>query len=167
MSSFVLAQIDAAIELFVSLIEHGGGTPRYRSNHDWLTKLRGRAFNKVQAAAASLSKSDGIGAPEALQWRDDRQEGEDLELVGWRTRLIERADLDHGSSKTIQNNLAQNGGGGGGSIMSNTADSVDETFSVHDNLHPSMMVPSANVQTPNSTDGVVSPIFTLADTTPC
>lgn len=136
MSSFVLAQIDAAIELFVSLIEHGGGTARYRSNHDWLTKLRGRAFNKVQAAAASLSRSDGGGPQEAQQWRDDRQDGEDLELVGWRTRLIERADLDQQGSKAI--------------------DTVDETVSVHDNFQQSMMMPSASVQTPNSTDGVVS-----------
>jgi hypothetical protein len=93
MSSFALAQIDAAITLFASLIDNGGGTPRYRANLEWLKKLRARALESLQAAAAGPS-------PDYPQ--NINGVGEDEELVGWRTRLIERAGQSQYKSQTIR-----------------------------------------------------------------
>jgi hypothetical protein len=97
MSSFALTQIDAAIALFASLIEHGGGTPRYRANLEWLKKLRAKALASLQAAAAGPS-------PDIHQIMNGSQRGvgEDEELVGWRTRLIERAGQTQYKSQTIR-----------------------------------------------------------------
>ncbi|KAJ8113234.1 hypothetical protein OPT61_g4591 [Boeremia exigua] len=96
-SSFALTQIDAAINLFASLIENGGGTSRYRANLEWLKKLRARAFASLQAAAAGPS-------PDDPQHSNGSQSGfgEDEELVGWRTRLIERAGQSQYKSRTIR-----------------------------------------------------------------
>lgn len=96
MSSFALTQIDAAIALFTSLIENGGGTSRYRANLEWLKKLRTRALASLQAAAAGPSPDD----PQNLNGSQGGA-GED-ELVGWRTRLIERAGQSQYKSQTIR-----------------------------------------------------------------
>lgn len=95
MSSFAFTQIDAAITLFQSLIDNGGGTPRYRANLEWLKKLRARALASLQAAAAGPS-------PDDPQHINGSQGGEDEELVGWRTRLIERAGQSRPKSHTIR-----------------------------------------------------------------
>ncbi|KAM5344358.1 hypothetical protein ACJ41O_012895 [Fusarium nematophilum] len=89
MASFVLAQIDAAISLFTSLLQHGARTPRYKSNLQWLLNLRSRALSKISGAATSQRDGDG-----------HREHDEDVELLGWRTRLIERAG--QGRQKTIR-----------------------------------------------------------------
>lgn len=97
MSTFALTQIDAAIALFASLIAHGGGTPRYRANLEWLNKLRARALTSLQAVSAGPT-------PETSTDGNSNQTGigEDEELVGWRTRLIERAGQSQYKSQTIR-----------------------------------------------------------------
>lgn len=101
MASFVLAQIDAAIGLFTSLLQHGARTPRYKSNLQWLLNLRARARSKISEASAA-HKGDtqqATGESDArvnhenrdLEGNGHREQYEDVELLGWRTRLIERA----------------------------------------------------------------------------
>ncbi|KAF4556666.1 Fungal specific transcription factor domain-containing protein 57 [Elsinoe fawcettii] len=151
-SSFVLAQIDSAVALFNSLIEHGGGTSRYRANLAWLTKLRDRAMTKMQAAASGQRSDTHTGAS-ANQTDETQQENEDIELVGWRTRLIERAGHDHPSVKTIRNPAVPSG--------HHTAQTNSSTIR---NQHP-QYVPAANQHpaaagamnnmTPNSTDDLL------------
>jgi hypothetical protein len=97
MSTFVLKQIDATIDLFTSMIQQGGGTPRYKRNLEWLLKLRARAASKISAASKTqISSTQGV-------WRGDSEgdDGDDLELLGWRTRLIERADQARQTVSTI------------------------------------------------------------------
>ncbi|KAF2829606.1 hypothetical protein CC86DRAFT_285630 [Ophiobolus disseminans] len=137
MSSFALTQIDAAIALFASLIQHGGGTSRYRANLEWLKKLRARALASLQAAAAGPS-------PDIQQIMNGSQggAGEDEELVGWRTRLIERAGQTKYKSRTIRLSespntarlLAEGGGGqphlqGHGAWNDGTAASLADSVS--------------------------------------
>lgn len=100
LAGFVLAQLDAAITAFTSLLQHGGHTPRYKSNLRWLVNLRARAQSKITEA----SRRDGPqrdGDQERSSGSDGDGHGEhdeDVELLGWRTRLIERAG--QGSRKT-------------------------------------------------------------------
>ena len=105
MANFVLTQIDAAISLFTSLVQHGARTPRYKSNLQWLLNLRTRALSKLSEASVAPG-----GLPQrhdALQQQSTVRDGdgngeqdEDVELLGWRTRLIERAG--QGRQKTIR-----------------------------------------------------------------
>lgn len=103
MSAFVLEQIDAVITLFNSLIQAGAGTPRYRRNLQWLLKVRARIGSKI-----AKSKEAQTVRQAHTQIRDDqvtseeREDGEDVELLGWRTRLIERAGQNHKTVRTIR-----------------------------------------------------------------
>lgn len=105
MANFVLLQIDTAIFLFTSLVQNGCNTDRYQRNLQWLQKLRTRAANKMaEATAQNIKLQSSLGAnPNAngnpimtstdqLQSVEDR---EDVELIGWRTRLIRHADQQH------------------------------------------------------------------------
>lgn len=107
MASFVLAQIDTAVNLFTSLLQHGARTPRYKRNLQWLINLRSRALSKVsQASTAQRGDPQRDAGPE---WQGKggngdgdghREHEEDVELLGWRTRLIERAG--QGREKTVR-----------------------------------------------------------------
>ncbi|KAL4764891.1 Zn(II)2Cys6 transcription factor [Aspergillus foveolatus] len=104
MATFVLGQIDTAIELFTSLVQTAN-TPRYRRNLQWLTKLRARVSSKISTAsiqANSQRPENAALASDRLTGaiRGDREDSEDVELLGWRTRLIERAD--HHNRHTIR-----------------------------------------------------------------
>lgn len=99
MASFVLLQIDAAIDLFTSLIQHGANAPRYHRNLQWLRKLRARASFKISTAQTNDMQRDPF--PNHRRSTEDREESEDLELLGWRTRLIQRADQDRPTIRTI------------------------------------------------------------------
>lgn len=105
-SAFVLEQIDAAISLFNSLIQSGAGTPRYRRNLQWLLKLQARAKSKI--AAATENQTSNTGRQQQQQQQDhqtsseEREDGEDVELLGWRTRLIERAGQNQKTIRTIR-----------------------------------------------------------------
>lgn len=101
MASFVLAQIDAAISLFTSLLQLGARTPRYSNNLQWLLNLRTRALAKMSGLSAA--QRDGQDPSSGLQNNNcdgDRSQDEDVELLGWRTRLIER--VGQGRQKTIR-----------------------------------------------------------------
>lgn len=96
MSSFVLTQIEASIDLFTSLIEHGARTQRYKSNLQWLINLRTRALSKISEASAAHANNGQQAAGAGRRGSPGEEEGhseqeEDVELIGWRTRLIERA----------------------------------------------------------------------------
>lgn len=97
MAGFVLSQIDAAISLFTSLLQHGARTPRYKRNLQWLLNLRTRALSKTSKASAPQQHEGGGGDGDGDAHRD---QDEDVELLGWRTRLIERAG--QGRGKTVR-----------------------------------------------------------------
>ncbi|KAJ3549622.1 hypothetical protein NM208_g411 [Fusarium decemcellulare] len=105
MANFALTQIDAAISLFTSLLQHGAHTPRYKRNLQWLLNLRTRALSKVSSVSSSHKGNPRRDADADRQGNNgvgggDREDDEDVELLGWRTRLIERAGQGH--QKTIR-----------------------------------------------------------------
>lgn len=100
MATFVLAQIDIAISMFNSVIQYGANTPRYHGNLQWLLKLRSRASSKI-SAASTAKKADSNQNADADQ-RTGSEDEEDVELIGWRTRLIERAGQNRQKSRTIR-----------------------------------------------------------------
>jgi hypothetical protein len=101
MTKFALTQIDAAISLFTSLLQHGAHTPRYKSNLQWLSDLRTRALFKISSVSASHRSNPQEGDVEDRQINSrDSEDDEDVELLGWRTRLIERAGQNQ--QKTIR-----------------------------------------------------------------
>jgi len=100
MSTFALAQVDTAIELFITLIQQGASTPRYQRNLQWLVKLRTRAVSKISTPTSA--RPDASHTQEVrTEMEENRDAAEDVELVGWRTRLIERAGKGRRTVRTI------------------------------------------------------------------
>lgn len=63
-------------------------------NHDWLLRLQQRGARKIAQAAGmgGVNLSSGVGSGGGSGEGDaGGQEEEDRELLGWKTRLIERA----------------------------------------------------------------------------
>ncbi|KAI8666838.1 Fungal-trans domain-containing protein [Fusarium keratoplasticum] len=105
MASFALTQIDAAISLFTSLLQHGAHPLRYKRNLQWLLNLRTRALSKISSVSAlqrgnSRRDTNAAGQNDGEDGDRDREDDEDVELLGWRTRLIER--MGQGHQKTIR-----------------------------------------------------------------
>ena len=104
MAMFVLAQLDTSVSLFTSLIQHGASTPRYQRNLQWLLKLRARAAAKIEVAATTFSTQGPTNSRRGTitdERRESRDDGEGIELLGWRTRLIERVYPGEQRSKTV------------------------------------------------------------------
>jgi hypothetical protein len=161
MATFVLGQIDTAVELFTSLVQTAN-TPRYRRNLQWLTKLRARVSSKISTASLQANSQRPENAALASDiltdaTRGDREDSEDVELLGWRTRLIERADyqnrhtirtiplpgsLNDGPDPTQRDAGFENSQSGG-----------DVNFTNPDPTMPNVAFPWV---TPDSTDGLVS-----------
>lgn len=159
MSTFVLAQLDAAVDLFTSLIQHGANTPRYCSNLQWLLKLRARASSKVSAVTtAQTADSQRDTDPERQRSGADRKDSEDVELLGWRTRLIERAGREHQTIRTIQ--LTEMPAGSHGTNIPHPppnghhAKGHQGELGLDDTMMPGSSLP---LVTPDSTDELVSP----------
>ena len=157
MATFVIAQLDAAIDLFTSLIQHGANTPRYRRNLQWLLKLRVRALSKISTASiAQDTDSQRDAHRERQRSREDREDSEDVELLGWRTRLIERAGQDHQTIRTIH--LRETPTGSDGTNNSNLSPSARNFGGAQGELGTgNMMVPNSSLSlvTPDSTAELV------------
>lgn len=86
LASFALSLIDSAIRLYTSIIQTNP-TTRLLKNLEWLLRLRQRASNRIVSAANDPDHDGG---------RSEDEE-DNSELIGWRTRLVER--LGKGSHK--------------------------------------------------------------------
>ncbi|KFZ06247.1 hypothetical protein V501_07591 [Pseudogymnoascus sp. VKM F-4519 (FW-2642)] len=133
MAPFVLAQIDAAIAVFSSLLAHGARTPRYQRNLQWLSKLRFRAVARVSSASQTRQMgSQAAGNVESQA--SDKSDSEDTELVGWRTRLVERAGQNRQTSTTVRH----------ATTLSNTENLSPNASNI---MHPTTYL---SLQTPDS-----------------
>lgn len=164
MSAFVLKQIDATISLFTSLIQHGAGTPRYCRNLQWLQKLRARAKAKI-TALTEVQMTNRRRAQEDGQHftGEEREDGEDIELLGWRTRLIERAGQNMKTIRTIRHR-ATTPTGSTATILSDPQVNMDESVLSHNVgnvMHATMDDLPVPFVTPDSTNDLVSPFQSI------
>lgn len=112
LAPLVIAQLDTSVYLFTSLIQHGASTPRYQRNLQSLLQLRALASSKFLSGTTSVqsSNNNGDGARQSSDSQahveailDDTNVNEGMELVGWRTRLVERVGQGR---RTRTSNLA-------------------------------------------------------------
>lgn len=99
LAGLVLSQIDHSIKLYSSVLRDHA-TPSLVQNHQWLLRLRARALSKVEHAPPPPGDGEDV----------------DIELLGWRTRLVERARGGHRAT-----NIASGGERGRASDASTTA----------------------------------------------
>lgn len=150
MAHFVLLQIDTSIALFSSLVQNGANTPRYQRNLQWLQKLRSRAAAKMAKAQQQTANQNQNSNDQNTVTRenpaptmaaanghqDDRDK--DVDLIGWRTRLIRQADQQQ---TVVNNNGTINGIMNGINISNNTShnNSAFETATATANTTPNAM----------------------------
>jgi hypothetical protein len=79
LASYALSLIDTSINLFTSIVQTHS-TTRLLRNLEWLLKIRQRAGSRIMAA--SSIQLDYLAAP--------TEDEDDAELIGWRTRLVQR-----------------------------------------------------------------------------
>ncbi|KAH8587807.1 hypothetical protein B0O99DRAFT_526197, partial [Bisporella sp. PMI_857] len=141
MATFVLTQIDAAITLFTSLLEHGAKTPRYQRNLQWLCKLRSRVSARISVASQARQMSSQLNADAEAQV-SDKEDGEDAELLGWRTRLVERAGQNHQTSRTVHH----------APTLSRAENLSTSSPNTSNSMHP---MTSCSLQTPDSMNDIL------------
>ncbi|KIS00216.1 hypothetical protein L804_02865 [Cryptococcus deuterogattii 2001/935-1] len=132
LATFALSQIEQAIHVYSVLIKQNN-SPSMVQNHDWLLRLQQRGARKIAQAAGmgGVNLSSGVGSGGGGGEGDaGGQEEEDRELLGWKTRLIERAGSGVHTAVNISSSinpagsvphrtpspdpLTQNGGGNSG-----------------------------------------------------
>ncbi|KIR39943.1 hypothetical protein I307_04958 [Cryptococcus deuterogattii 99/473] len=94
MATFALSQIDASITLYTSVVQ-SHASPRLAKNLQWLLRLRHRAHTKMNQNPPDPE----VEAMASMQ--TSNEEDEDIELLGWRTRLIHRATKGTQKATTI------------------------------------------------------------------
>ncbi|RSH90304.1 hypothetical protein EHS25_001638 [Saitozyma podzolica] len=102
-----LAQIDKVISIYTACIQLRASR-RLVQNLRWLLRLRQRATNRMSAPVLLPDNPAGEGEHEP----DDEV---DTSLLGWKTRLIERASRGNQTAKTVS-------AGTPGSVTSSTVD---------------------------------------------
>jgi hypothetical protein len=90
LASYALSLIDSAIGLYTNIIQ-SHSTTRLLRNLEWLLKLRQRASSRM-ATASSFQADYSSREPE---------EEDDVELIGWRTRLIQRLGKGNNLATTV------------------------------------------------------------------
>ncbi|WWC88880.1 uncharacterized protein L201_003795 [Kwoniella dendrophila CBS 6074] len=93
LSAFAISQIDATIKLYTPLVQVGS-SKRILNNLRWLLRLRAQAGRKIEKSTSGMPS-------ETHQETGEDSEDENIELIGLKTRLIERASRGSQVSKTI------------------------------------------------------------------
>ncbi|WRT69339.1 uncharacterized protein IL334_006323 [Kwoniella shivajii] len=93
LAGFALSQIDATIAVYTAGVQ-GGTSKRMLNNLRWLLRLRAQAARKI----------DRTVAPDMQAESTADSDDENIELIGWRTRLIERVSKGSQKARTISHN---------------------------------------------------------------
>lgn len=90
LAGFALSLVDSTIAIYTSVVQNRN-SPRMTKNLRWLIHLRSKVGNRMAQS------------PESLHSHNEREEvDENMELLGWKTRLIQRAGQGLQSAQTIQ-----------------------------------------------------------------
>lgn len=90
LSEFALGQIDVASACYAELLRTTSSRTLMQ-NHEWLVRLRARCSARMAQSAGKEARNPASR---------DEEDG-DVELLGWRTRLIERAQRGGQKATTI------------------------------------------------------------------
>ncbi|WRT65255.1 uncharacterized protein IL334_002198 [Kwoniella shivajii] len=124
LAQFALTSIDQSISVYSSLIKQNN-SPSMVQNHDWLIRLRSRAFTKIISSNQKQNQEweTGSGRSQLGSLNNDTGVEEDMDIVGWRTRLIESAS--NGSQIAI--NIPSSSGAAGPTSSSNINKQLNPT----------------------------------------
>lgn len=100
LADFALGQIDVATACYAALLRTTSSRTLLQ-NHEWLVRLRTRCSSRMsQAQSSDKGDQPGPGLQSNTSSSRDDTDG-DVELLGWRTRLIERANKGGQRATTI------------------------------------------------------------------
>ncbi|EAL20713.1 hypothetical protein CNBE0780 [Cryptococcus deneoformans B-3501A] len=150
LSDFALGLINTVIEAFTSAVQTGS-SPRLSTNLQWLIRLRRRcqdAIDKSKCESAG-QQTTSDNSTFALREGDtgdnsDQDDPDNFSLLGWRTRLIQRAAFGGQVAKIISQ-----------STPSQSNDSPPQIMSSNINLLPDILGPTMGGLTGA---GVLNPI---------
>jgi hypothetical protein len=94
LASFALSSVDNAITIYTSAVYHRNSL-RMSKNLRWLNNLRSKIGMRMMQHRSPETAASGTGGSE------DTHEGYDVELLGWKTRLIQRAGKSLQTASTI------------------------------------------------------------------
>lgn len=102
LASYALTLIDSTILLLTRAIV-SWPSPRLAKNLKWLHRLRGRAAAKLSTVALAPTVNDSVSGRDigAGSSTGSTSDDEDVELVGWCTRLVERGATGAQTVRTI------------------------------------------------------------------
>jgi hypothetical protein len=90
LAAFCIGQMDQLIAVYTTLVLNRS-SPRMSQNLRWLMRLRQRAMDRLARTASDRpGRPPGTNTNEPPSVASAESEAEDAELLGWRTRLIER-----------------------------------------------------------------------------
>lgn len=98
LTPFALSLVETTVKIYTTVVRHRN-SPRMMKNLQWLERLRLRIQSK-------LAQTPDSAAFEAVTAEDPGED--DVDLLGWKTRLIERAGQGSQTAKTVG---TQNGRG--------------------------------------------------------
>nr|KIR85713.1 hypothetical protein I308_03820 [Cryptococcus tetragattii IND107] len=134
LSDFALGLINTVIETFTSAVQTGA-SPRLTTNLQWLVRLRRRcqdAIDKSRFESAgqqtTIDSSTSAHLDGDTVENGDQDDPENFSLLGWRTRLIQRAASGGQVAKTISQ-----------TTPSQSNDSPPQIMSSNINLLPDIM----------------------------
>ncbi|KAM0750597.1 hypothetical protein T439DRAFT_380485 [Meredithblackwellia eburnea MCA 4105] len=92
------AVVDSAINSYTSIV-WTRKSPRMVKNLKWLVRLKEKMANKVAQKQSPMNGMVAAGNADTVE--DGTPDDDDVELLGWRTRLIERVGQGVQTAKTI------------------------------------------------------------------
>ncbi|WWC94364.1 hypothetical protein V866_001206 [Kwoniella sp. B9012] len=126
---FAISQIDSTISLYTALVQVGH-SKRILNNLRWLLRIRAQATRKIEKSsgeAEGVQLQNGVG---------EESDDDNVELIGLKTRLIERASRGAQTAKTILQVTPTASG-----ITGSPPNDINDTISIalQDLLHSSVM----------------------------
>jgi hypothetical protein len=103
LAQFSLQQLSAAVQIYESLIKRHQ-SHAMAQNHDWLSRLLRRASAKITQAISGSGDAALRSATHSIHSNDEM--ADDVELLGWRTRLIEHAAQGTRRATTIHSGVS-------------------------------------------------------------